>query len=82
MCTVSLATCSTTADCGALGGTCFDRTTGNLYKGVLSADLQYLGTDENNYRGRYENTTDVLSAEILPGEYVDDLAVLGGTTTT
>ena len=26
----------TTADCGASGGTCFDRTSGNLYKGVLS----------------------------------------------
>jgi Lamin Tail Domain/CotH kinase protein/Dictyostelium (slime mold) repeat len=57
VCTISLATCATTADCGATGGTCFDRTTGNLYKGVLTATLQYLGTDKNSYRVRYEKQT-------------------------
>ena len=34
-----------------------------------------------DYSMKFESTTDALSAEILDGEYVDDLAVLGGTTT-
>jgi hypothetical protein len=68
MCTISLATCTADADCGALGGTCFDRTAGNLYKGVLSADLQYLGTDENSYRTPYEkqtNETDDIFTDVM-----------------
>ena len=68
ICTVSLATCSSDADCGGAGGTCFDRTSGNLYKGVLSADLQYLGTDENSYRTRYEkqtNETDDIFTDVM-----------------
>src|SRR6185503_3363376 len=57
LCSVSLVTCAATADCGPAGGTCVARDNGNLYKGVLSADLQYLGTDPNSYRTPYEKQT-------------------------
>ena len=63
VCTVSLSTCSVDADCGVGGGTCFDRSIGDLYKGVLTADLQYLGTDKNSYRTRYEKQTNEAADE-------------------
>jgi hypothetical protein len=57
LCSVSLLTCAATADCGPSGGTCVTRDNGNLYKGVLSADFQYLGTNPDSYRAPYEKQT-------------------------
>ena len=34
-----------------------------------------------DYSMKFENTVDTRSAEIVDGEFVDDLAALGGTTT-
>ena len=55
-CSVSLTTCSADTECPS-GQTCVRRDTGNIYKGVLSGDLQYRGTDPNSYRTSYEKET-------------------------
>ena len=49
--------------------------------------FKYLGSEKSgvagalDYRQRFETTTDSLDGELVPGEYVDELAVLRGTTT-
>jgi len=55
-CSVSLAACSADADC-PVGQTCAARDSGNIYKGVLTGDLQYLGTNPDSYRTGYEKET-------------------------
>ena len=50
-------------------------------------EFRYLGSSKSGVAGaldyvqRFERTTDSLDGELVPGEYVDDLAVLRGTTT-
>lgn len=52
-CSASLTVCAATANCPG-GETCVARDAGNLYKAVLSGDLQYLGTNPDSYRTSYE----------------------------
>ena len=55
-CSIGGQPCDADSDCGA-GETCVATDSGNLYRGRLSGDLQYHGTNPDSYRGSYDKET-------------------------